>query len=458
MTRTPVLALAVVVCSGLLVGALAAEDSPLQLVSRNDAGQLRSVALNGLDLNNPFFQDLGTNGRRCSTCHLPDQAWTITPEGVQERFAETRGLDPIFRTNDGSNCEGVGGSTPAQRRNAYSLLLSRGLIRIGIDVPATAEFAIVAVDDPYHCGAPLTQASMYRRPLPSTNVKFLSAVMWDGRESPAGTLVIDNLQQQSNDATQGHAQGQPISASFRQQIVDFELGLFTAQVRDNRAESLHAQGATGGQMALSHQPFFIGINDPVGFDPAGFNPEAFTIFSAWSSITGHSDVEDARRSIARGERIFNTKTFTISGVAGLNDSINTPGGPVTLGDGLTTFGCTVCHDSPNAGNHSVKAPLNIGLTDASRRTADMPLYTLRKIAGGDEVKTTDPGRAMITGKWADIGKFKGPILRGLAGRAPYFHNGLAKSLVEVVDFYDSRFNINFTPREKKDLVAFLRAL
>jgi cytochrome c peroxidase len=74
----------------------------------------------------------------------------------------------------------------------------------------------------------------------------------------------------------------------------------------------------------------------------------------------------------------------------------------------------------------VKAPLNIGLSDASRRTPDMPLYTLRRLsAAGERVQTTDPGRAMITGKWADIGKFRGPILRGLAARAPYFHNGSA---------------------------------
>jgi cytochrome c peroxidase len=120
--------------------------------------------------------------------------------------------------------------------------------------------------------------------------------------------------------------------------------------------------------------------------------------------------------------------------------------------------CTICHDTPNTGNHSVKAPLNIGLTDASRRTPDMPLYTLRHKLTGETVQTTDPGRATITGKWADVGKFKGPILRGLAARAPYFHNGSATTLEDVVEFYDTRFNIGLTDDEKADLVAFLRAL
>ena len=120
--------------------------------------------------------------------------------------------------------------------------------------------------------------------------------------------------------------------------------------------------------------------------------------------------------------------------------------------------CTTCHDTPNAGNHSVKAPLNIGLTDAARRTADMPLYTLRRLSTNERIQTTDPGRAMVTGRWEDIGKFKGPILRALAARAPYFHNGFAATLDDVIDFYDIRFGIGFTTEERSDLVAFLRAL
>jgi cytochrome c peroxidase len=65
---------------------------------------------------------------------------------------------------------------------------------------------------------------------------------------------------------------------------------------------------------------------------------------------------------------------------------------------------------------------------------------------------------LITGLWKDVGRVKGPILRGLASRPPYFHNGSAQSLADVVDFYDKRFNIGFTPREKRDLIAFLNSL
>src|SRR5262249_55133144 len=113
---------------------------------------------------------------------------------------------------------------------------------------------------------------------------------------------------------------------------------------------------------------------------------------------------------------------------------------------------------PNVGDHSVRLPLDIGLTDASRRTPDMPLYTLRNKTTGATITTTDPGRALISGKWADVARFKGPILRGLAARAPYFHNGFAPTLDAVVDFYVDRFGVTFTAQEKSDLVAFLKAL
>ena len=91
---------------------------------------------------------------------------------------------------------------------------------------------------------------MYRRPLPSTNLGFLSTVMWDGRETVKGQAISADLETQANDATTGHAQGAPISLAQAKEIVKFELGLFTAQTRDRDAGSLHADGAHGGPRAV----------------------------------------------------------------------------------------------------------------------------------------------------------------------------------------------------------------
>jgi cytochrome c peroxidase len=123
--------------------------------------------------------------------------------------------------------------------------------------------------------------------------------------------------------------------------------------------------------------------------------------------------------------------------------------------------CTTCHDTPNVGNHSVPLAINIGVSDypapAGLDISGLPVYTI-KCNAGTTLRTTDPGRAMISGKCGDIGKTKGPILRGLAARSPYFHNGSAATLRDAVEFYDRRFNLNMTEQQKADLVAFLQTL
>ena len=98
---------------------------------------------------NPFFQDLGSNGRRCVTCHQASDAWSVTPPHIRERFEATHGTDAIFRPVDGANCPIADVSTLEERRQAYSLLLTRGLIRIGIAVPANADYQVVSVYNQY---------------------------------------------------------------------------------------------------------------------------------------------------------------------------------------------------------------------------------------------------------------------------------------------------------------------
>jgi cytochrome c peroxidase len=58
----------------------------------------------------------------------------------------------------------------------------------------------------------------------------------------------------------------------------------------------------------------------------------------------------------------------------------------------------------------------------------------------------------------DIGSIVMGQFRGLAARAPYFSNGSAKNLRELVDFYDRRFDMKLTEREKVDLINFLSVL
>jgi cytochrome c peroxidase len=449
------------------VGSMSAQSLPNLFPLLDSSGFVETYNVNNtsIGLNGAFFQSLGTNGRSCSSCHLPTEGWSISADEVQLRFLLTQGLDPIFRTVDGSNCDhNIDTSTLQGRRQAYSLLLSRGLIRIPLAVPAGAQFTVVAVQNPYGCNDMAT-LSMYRRPLPTTNLKFLSTLMWDGRESSTqtgtqkityptnpGDLLAD-LAHQAVDATTIHAQAAtPPTTQQVQDIVNFETPLRTAQAIDFQAGVLNLNGAAGGPVALGTQPFYVGINDsfPASFgnNPFGlpFNPAIFNLYAAWTNSRSA-----ANASVARGEAVFNTKPITITGVAGVND---------TLGITSLVGTCGTCHDSPNVGDHSVSLPLNIGVGDLTSPldVSYLPVFTLQNNSTGARVQTTDPGRALITGLWADVGKLKGPILRGLAARAPYFHNGSAAGLSDVITFYDKRFTIGFTAQEKADLLAFLKAL
>ncbi|MBF6571045.1 MAG: hypothetical protein IVW54_19445 [Candidatus Binataceae bacterium] len=437
--------------------------------------------------NNPFFQNLGTNGRTCFTCHQPQTGWAISAQSAQSRFDQTGSADPLFRLVDGATCPSDDVSSPTAQRKAYLLLLEKGLFRIGLAMPANTQFEVTAVDDPYNCTTnPITGlisptagiVSVYRRPLPSTNLNFLSTIMWDGREP--------TLAHQALDATLTHAQGNnpgPTTAQ-QNQIVAFESGVYTAQIFDNDAHKLLAPPSsvtvtkpipessplqcadttieqTGGPHALAQlaQDFFIGINDPLGQNPCAtpFTSNIFDLYEGWSNLARNDPETAHRKSIERGEELFNTRPIVITGVAGLND---------VLHETQITGTCGTCHDAPNVGDHSVKAPLNIGVTDANPGPigldiSGLPVFTLTCTSGplaGQIFHTTDPGRALISGNCADIGKTKGPILRGLAARAPYFHNGSAATLMGALNFYNDRFNIGFTDQEKQDLVNFLEAL
>jgi len=428
-----------------------------------------------IDLSSAFFQSLGTNGRSCGTCHAPSTGFGLGAVDAQIRYYLSRGKDPLFAQVDGSTCP----TGPVNN----SLVVNFGLIRIGIQLPPNQfnanppQYTITAVEDPYGCALVTnaqgqTTVSVYRRPLPSTNLGFLSAVMFDGRESFFNPLnnghtfaanLNADLTQQAIDATLGHAQAAqaPTQAQLAD-IVGLETQLNSAQMIDFYAGNLYGQkGSYGGPQYLPSQQYYPGINDSLGGDPQGkqFNPNVFTLYSSWQNSRNRQQA-----SIARGEQIFNTQPLTISDVPGL----------VTGGQQITGT-CTTCHDAPNVGDHSFPLPLDIGNgrslayeTDPNiiaglkqLSPATMPVFQLVCNQGplaGQTFYTTDPGKALITGQCSDIGRGKGLVLRGLAARAPYFHNGAAANLSEVVNFYNNRFQMNLTAQQMRDLINFLQTL
>jgi hypothetical protein len=468
---------------------LAGAAAPGLTVAPDAHGLIATYNIAGsTDTTNPFFVSLGTNGRSCSTCHLATEAMSFTPLHAIERYFLTGGRDPLFASFDGANCQNVASGNLA----GHSLILRNGLIRIGLAVPANAEFSISVVHDPNGCAlqvdpaSGVLTASVYRRPLPAANLSFLSTLMFDGREtvvplsSPASFAanLRADLAHQAIDATTGHAQAAaPPSDATVQAIVDFELGLYSAQYADDRAGALYRNGALGGPVNLSALPYHPGINDSLGADPSGtpFTAVSMLLYSAWATVPGaYDDGGQARADIAAGEQIFNTATVTISNVRGLNDN-------PALGNPTSFAGhCATCHDTPNIGDHSLPLPLDIGtshsadpnleadpLIQSAIAQLSMPNLPVFLISGcpnpfnpgqPESFYTTDPGKALISGHCSDFNRIKGPILRGLAARAPYFHNGSAATLLEVVNFYNQRFQMNLTDTQKRQLVAFLNTL
>ncbi len=434
------------------------------ITNTDDSGKLTvysSDTVDGISFGNPFFQPLGTNGRTCNSCHRLESGMSLSVTQVRAVFDQTKGNDPLFRTNDGSDAPtGLYSkiSTLPERRVSFSMLLNHGTIRVDLPMPHNADFALTKIQDPYDY-ATAQHLSLFRRPLPSANLEFIARVMWDGRESPGGeSSPMSDLQRQAEDATLGHAQATgPLSSAQKQAIVNFETHLFTAQSASNLAGTLDAAAcsgcaaAAGGPINLAQVNFFPGVNDPFG---PGYDPVLFHIFKPWQDIplTDTSQLANNRRAIAAGESIFNTKTFNISGVRGLNDVL---GQPVIRGT------CGTCHNTPEAGSQSLPRFMDIGAAEVQGNplfSNDYPVYTLMRNSDHQNIRVTDPGRALITGKFDDLGKFKVPSLRGLAARAPYFHNGQADTLEDVVNFYDLRFNIRLAPQELDDLVLFLEQL
>jgi cytochrome c peroxidase len=101
--------------------------------------------------------------------------------------------------------------------------------------------------------------------------------------------------------------------------------------------------------------------------------------------------------------------------------------------------------------------MDIGTADQANCDPALPLLTVKNTATGATRTVCDLGRG-LAGKWTDIGRFRVPPLRGLAARAPYFHDGQAKNIKEAIKYHQERFNINLSHGKRADLEAFLGAL
>ena len=468
-------------------------DSTGQIGSYQPAGATRTAG-------NAFFQSLGTNGRSCVTCHQPPSGMSVSLSNIQARNTATGGTDPIFAPVDGANCPNLATDGVTPFATAHSLLLNNGLFRIFLPVPTQTtdpvpqpvEFTISVVSDPTGCNTNPTYnsvtsnsvttpiISVFRRPIISSDLQdklvtlqstgFLPPVdltygfvlpfdsngkplsgniMWDGREP--------TLQSQAIDATLGHAQAlaAPTTAQVNQ-IVQFESGIFSAQ-------STNTAGTTLLNLASGN-----GAGGPVGpstfTEATALGPPVMTVYNGYAGVTGSSTKNQLEASISRGQTIFNTRTINIAEAGG---GAQNPAGT-----------CSFCHGSPNAGATPVaQGQIDIGVAGAvdpvSKNPLDpngnalnpnLPVFhvsctgTNSTFFNGTSVLTNDPGMALISGRCSDLSRFSVPTLRALSSHPPFFHDGSAATLTDVVNFYNKRFQIGLSSTDTQDLVNFLSAL
>ena len=376
---------------------------------------------------------------------------------------------------------------PQGDRASHSLLLDRGLLRIQRPwpvrewngKPVTPDFTIDVVRDPNGCnsgshyGPAAGNVSVYRRPRPVSNFKYLLAVGFAfdpkqgvalPRDPDSGTQQSDNLMAdnragnlrlQMEDAAASHLQLMG-NLSPRQvaRITDFEMRLFTAQQVSAQGGDLDSVGAQGGPAKLrDSQPGSLGSTGiPV-----------WSEFAVWENIRPEEAAKLTaeqlafRRSVARGARTFREKTFLITDSSGIN-------GPVGFGNPVRNA-CVFCHNMSQMGNDVAPGQVDLGTTTLPFADPwnDLPLFriTCQKQPHpfyGRTFFTYDPGFALTTGRCADVGKITLQSMRGLAARAPYFSNGLARDLRGIVDYYERRYNIGYTEQEKQDLVNLMSVL
>jgi predicted MFS family arabinose efflux permease len=456
-----------------------------ELQFADDRGQLGIVNASGPvnTQGQPFFEPLGTNGRACVTCHQPAYAMTISAAAVRERWQATQGKDPLFAAVDGSNCPDL----PQQMESSHSLLLDRGLMRLAITWPpakAKPEFSIEVVSDPTGCNTSPTYGlhsahpavSVFRRPRMAANLKYVTNPSPQFALKLGGLADVDpenghpvsmnfmadarepSLRSQARTAAREHEERQePLSDAALERIVDFESQIYAAQIFDGKAGHLAEDGAPpalGPWAMAKHRTGVLGDND---YDPV------FQLFDAWKQPSQSAQAE-FRASVARGNDIFMFRQFWLRDATHINS--------IGLGNPLKRT-CATCHNAQMTGQDLSAGWVDVGTTNYPTWT-EPPLYSASrelpvfKISCnkdapphpylGRVIYTSDPGRALISGRCVDVGSIVMQQFRGLAARAPYFSNGSAKSLRELVDFYDRRFDMKLSEQEKQDLINFLGVL
>jgi cytochrome c peroxidase len=350
------------------------------------------------------LKGLAGNGRACATCHVPSDAFQLSPAIAQARYAALQAArkhhphadDPLFRAIDADDFR-----TNGDAASDFTNLTQNGLIRVTLPLPANVKLIDPLTNQP----SGETVADVWRSVPSVLNVAITGpdgkAPAWPRGPNTSGGYQLDGrittLQDQALGAFQGHAQTTVApTASTLDELAAFQNTLFSSDGVAALADAVAAGSTT--------------LPDP--------DPELTPLEQ-------------------QGKAVFQRACTQCHGGPGQTTPIQQAfsGRAIVRYHNVVTQ-CPRPVDAANPPRWNLPAcsPSLAKNVRTYEITTTTPTGTTKS-----RVTTSDPGRLLLSGNAADAGLFDIPPLRGLAHTAPYFHNNSAATIEDVVIHYEEFF-------------------
>lgn len=362
---------------------------------------------------------LGGNGRACADCHVPTDHFQLSPETARARLHNLRVArlynqtadDPLFRPIDADDFR-TKGSAAAD----FSNLVENGLVRVTMALPPNVRL----IDEATGATLPDRSVDLWRAVMPVSNVAITGP---DGVQPvwPPG-------------APRPPIMGLDPNGPNRQGGYQHDARIATLQQQARAALFDHAQ--------ISVEPPQRMLDDLAAFQRSIFSSPGVELLAA-AILSGASELPDPDPELNELERqgkvVFNRACATCHGGKS-HPSTSTP--ESTIVRPIVRY-----HNIQTACPH----PSTDGFAPCPQRLQrNARTYEITIADGGVRTfVTSDPGRLLLTGHFADLGVMDNTNLRGISKTAPYFHNNSAATLEQVLDHYDAFFaraaRLNPTP-------------
>jgi cytochrome c peroxidase len=367
-----------------------------------------AVARGRAAFNDRNLKELGGNGRACADCHMPSEAFQLSPSAARIRFEALQAKrvfnknadDPLFRAVDADDFRVNG-----ENASDFSNLVENGLVRVTMPLPLNVKLVDPATGQP----TDETSVDLWRAVMPVFNVAIT------GPDSVLPTWPPG--------APRSPIMGQDPNGPNRQGGYQHDARFGTLQEQARGALFAHAQ--------VSVEPLPHMLDDLATFQQTLFSSPRVELL-ANAILSGSTPFPDPDPELneleQQGKAVFNRVCAQCHGGT-LHPSGSTPEATIPR---------------PPVRYHNIQTPCPHPATDYSpcpeRLVRNARTYRITRADGTFQfVTTSDPGRLLLTGQPADLGVMDVTQLRGISRTAPYFHNNSAATLEEVLDHYDAFF-------------------